>query len=209
MHDMRCGPINRVQVIQLDFFQRDVHHICGYYESWSKKLHCCAYAYHRNKGLSPNSYGSLSSKGQFDRLLGLQGIKHDLQPAVTKIRQNIFHCILRQKQTIQQIGALFLLLAATVLQSVGEGSNKGSTGANVDQVLFNGIVLVKKHSSYLMTIEMSIVGSHVGGVRKGLVIVSTLLITALPHFIFEGKPSSSYCLVALPLVVSSISIYQK
>ncbi|CAI8618953.1 unnamed protein product [Vicia faba] len=185
--------------------------------------------------------------------------------------------MLRQKQTIQQIGALFLLLAAAVLLSVGEGSNKSSTSANADQVLFNGIVpvliasvlsglasslcqwasQVKKHSSYVMTVEMSIVGSicllastlkspdgeamrrhgffhgwtpltwipvilnalggilvglvtsHAGGVRKGFVIVSALLVTALLQFIFEGKPPSLYCLVALPLVVSSISIYQK
>ncbi|CAK8578802.1 unnamed protein product [Lathyrus sativus] len=185
--------------------------------------------------------------------------------------------MLRQKQTIQQIGALFLLLAAAVLLSVGEGSNKSSTSANADQVLFYGIVpvliasvlsglasslcqwasQVKKHSSYLMTVEMSIVGSicllastlkspdgeairrhgffhgwtaltwipvilnalggilvglvtsHAGGVRKGFVIVSALLVTALLQFIFEGKPPSLYCLVALPLVVCSISIYQK
>ncbi|MFQ6633067.1 hypothetical protein Gotur_010265 [Gossypium turneri] len=29
------------------------------------------------------------------------------------------------------------------------------------------------------------------------------------QFLFEGKPPSVYCLVALPLVISSISIYQK
>ncbi|WZZ30776.1 hypothetical protein YC2023_014177 [Brassica napus] len=28
-------------------------------------------------------------------------------------------------------------------------------------------------------------------------------------FAFEGKPPSSYCLVALPLLISSISLYQK
>lgn len=185
--------------------------------------------------------------------------------------------MLRQKQSIQQIGALFLLIAAAVLLSVGEGSNNGSTGANADQVLFYGIIpvliasvlsglasslcqwasQVKKHSSYLMTVEMSIVGSicllastlkspdgeairrhgffhgwtpltwipvisnalggilvglvtsYAGGVRKGFVIVSALLVTALLQFIFEGKPPSLYCLVALPLVASSISIYQK
>ncbi|XP_027366023.1 CMP-sialic acid transporter 5 isoform X1 [Abrus precatorius] len=185
--------------------------------------------------------------------------------------------ILRQKQSIQQIGALFLLIVAAVLLSVGEGSSKGSTSGNADQILFYGIIpvlvasvlsglasslcqwasQVKKHSSYLMTIEMSIVGSlclltstlkspdgeamrqhgffygwtpltlipvifnalggilvglvtsQAGGVRKGFVIVSALLITALLQFIFDGKPPSLYCLVALPLVVSSISIYQK
>ncbi|KAE9610301.1 putative nucleotide-sugar transporter [Lupinus albus] len=185
--------------------------------------------------------------------------------------------ILRQKQSIQQIGALFLLIAAAVLLSIGEGSSKGSTGGNADHILFYGIVpvlvasvlsglasslcqwasQVKKHSSYLMTIEMSIVGSlcllvstlkspdgeaisqhgffygwtpltlipvisnalggilvglvtsYAGGVRKGFVIVSALCVTALLQFIFEGIPPSLYCLAALPLVLSSISIYQK
>ncbi|KAH0923061.1 hypothetical protein HID58_023079 [Brassica napus] len=186
--------------------------------------------------------------------------------------------ILRQKQSVQQIGALCLLIMAAVLLSVGEGSNKtSSSGINPEQVLFSGIIpvlvasvlsglasslcqwasQVKKHSSYLMTVEMSIVGSlcmlastlkspdgeaikrhgffhgwtaltmvpvisnalggilvglvtsHAGGVRKGFVIVSALLVTALLQFAFEGKPPSSYCLVALPLVISSISLYQK
>ncbi|XP_010519554.1 PREDICTED: CMP-sialic acid transporter 5 [Tarenaya hassleriana] len=187
------------------------------------------------------------------------------------------YIILRQKQSIQQMGALCLLIMAAVLLSVGEGSKKGSSGGNPDQVLFYGIVpvlvasvlsglasslcqwasQVKKHSSYLMTVEMSIVGSlcllastfkspdgeaikelgffhgwtpltlipvisnalggilvglvtsHAGGVRKGFVIVSALLVTALLQFAFEGKPPSPYCLVALPLVISSISLYQK
>jgi hypothetical protein len=44
---------------------------------------------------------------------------------------------------------------------------------------------------------------------QGFVIVSALLVTALLQFMFEGKPPSVYCLVALPLVMSSISIYQK
>ncbi|KAJ9177601.1 hypothetical protein P3X46_012804 [Hevea brasiliensis] len=185
--------------------------------------------------------------------------------------------ILRQKQSIQQIGALFLLIMAAVLLSVGEGSSKGSSSSNPDQILFYGIVpvlvasvlsglasalcqwasQVKKHSSYLMTVEMSIVGSlcllvsttkspdgeairrygffhgwtpltmipvianslggilvglvtsHAGGVRKGFVIVSALLVTAMLQFIFEGKPPSLYCLLALPLVIISIAIYQK
>jgi UDP-sugar transporter A1/2/3 len=41
------------------------------------------------------------------------------------------------------------------------------------------------------------------------VIVSALLVTALLQFIFDGKPPSVYCLVALPLVMASIFIYQK
>nr|GLL18864.1 CMP-sialic acid transporter 5-like [Ipomoea trifida] len=187
--------------------------------------------------------------------------------------------ILRQKQTIQQIGALFLLIIAAVLLSIGEGSSKASASNNInpDDILFYGIApvlvasvlsglasalcqwasQVKKHSSYMMTIEMSIIGSlcliasafkspdgeairlhgffygwtaltmvpvtlnavggilvglvtsYAGGVRKGFVIVSALLVTALLQFIFDGKPPSIYCLMALPLVITSISIYQK
>ncbi|XP_011014345.1 PREDICTED: CMP-sialic acid transporter 5-like [Populus euphratica] len=58
-------------------------------------------------------------------------------------------------------------------------------------------------------ILVGLVTSYAGGVRKGFVIVSALLVTALLQFMFEGKPPSVYCLVALPLVMSSISIYQK
>ncbi|KAL6526434.1 CDC42 binding protein kinase [Orobanche hederae] len=187
------------------------------------------------------------------------------------------YIILRQRQSIQQIGALFLLIIAAVLLSVGEGSSKASTSDNPDEVLFYGIVpvlvasvlsglasalcqwssQVKKHTSYLMTVEMSIIGSlcllasaykspdgvairqhgffygwtpltwipvilnavggilvglvtaYAGGVRKGFVIVSALLVTALLQFICDGKPPSLYCLVAFPLVVTSISIYQR
>lgn len=49
---------------------------------------------------------------------------------------------LRQKQTIQQIGALFLLITAAVLLSIGEGSSKGSISSNPDEILFYGIVPV-------------------------------------------------------------------
>ncbi|CAH9098638.1 unnamed protein product [Cuscuta europaea] len=188
--------------------------------------------------------------------------------------------ILRQKQSIQQIGALFLLIVAAVLLSIGEGSSKASVSNNdnnSDDILFYGIIPVlvasvlsglasalcqwacqiKKHSSYMMTIEMSIIGSlcliasafkspdgeamrrhgffygwtpltmipitinavggilvglvtsYAGGVRKGFVIVSALLVTAILQFIFDGKPPSVHCLMALPLVMTSISIYQK
>ncbi|KAG5245165.1 CMP-sialic acid transporter [Salix suchowensis] len=160
---------------------------------------------------------------------------------------------LLQKQSIQQIGALFLLITAAVLLSIGEGSSKGSSSSDPEQILFMGsflswllqFSLVKKHLSYLMTVEMSVspdgeairqhgyfygwtpltmipvlanalggilvglVTSYAGGVRKGFVIVSALLVTALLQFLFEGKAPSIYCLVALPLVMSSISIYQK
>ncbi|KAF3500403.1 hypothetical protein F2Q69_00040186 [Brassica cretica] len=64
-------------------------------------------------------------------------------------------------------------------------------------------------SNALGGILVGLVTSHAGGVRKGFVIVSALLVTALLQFAFEGKPPSSYCLVALPLVISSISLYQK
>lgn len=49
----------------------------------------------------------------------------------------------RQKQSIQQIGALFLLILAAVLLSVGEGSSKASnSSSNPDEILFYGIVPV-------------------------------------------------------------------
>ncbi|XP_058075870.1 UDP-N-acetylglucosamine transporter ROCK1-like [Magnolia sinica] len=77
------------------------------------------------------------------------------------------------------MGALFLLIIAAILLSFGEGSGRDSSVTNPDQVLFHGIIpvlvasvlsglasslcqwasQVKKHSSCLMTVEMSIVGS--------------------------------------------------
>lgn len=48
----------------------------------------------------------------------------------------------RQKQSIQQIGALFLLIVAAVLLSIGEGSRKGSKSGSSDQTLFYGIIPV-------------------------------------------------------------------
>ncbi|CAK9174959.1 unnamed protein product [Ilex paraguariensis] len=88
------------------------------------------------------------------------------------------YIILRQKQSIQQIGSLFLLIIAAVLLSIGEGSRKGSSSTNPDEILFHGIVpvliasvlsglasalcqwasQVKKQTSYMMTVEMSVVG---------------------------------------------------
>ncbi|PWA62748.1 nucleotide-sugar transporter [Artemisia annua] len=84
-----------------------------------------------------------------------------------------------QKQSIQQIGALCILILAAVLLSIGEGSRKDYGSGNADEVILYGIIpvliasvlsglasalcqwasQVKKHSSYLMTVEMSIVGS--------------------------------------------------
>ncbi|XP_072953127.1 UDP-N-acetylglucosamine transporter ROCK1 [Typha angustifolia] len=187
------------------------------------------------------------------------------------------YLILRQKQSAKQVGALALLIIAAILLSVGESSGGGSSGGSADQVLLYGIVpvmiasvlsglasslcqwasQVKKHTSYLMTVEMSLFGSmcllastsqspdgeairkygffhgwtmwtlipvisnavggilvglvtaYAGGVRKGFVIVSALLVTALLQFLFDGKPPSLYCLAALPLVVTSIFVYQK
>uniref|UniRef100_A0A0E0K1F5 CMP-sialic acid transporter 5 n=1 Tax=Oryza punctata TaxID=4537 RepID=A0A0E0K1F5_ORYPU len=184
------------------------------------------------------------------------------------------YLILGQKQSPKQIFALTLLIAAAVLLSIGESSSKGSGGGNSDYVLLYGIIpvtvasvlsglasslcqwasQVKKHTSYMMTIEMSFIGSMcllastsqspdgeairkhgffhewtlltvvpvlmnaVGGILVGLVttyagggfvIVSALLVTALLQFIFDGKPPSLYCLIALPLVMTSIFIYQK
>ncbi|XP_066318704.1 UDP-N-acetylglucosamine transporter ROCK1-like [Miscanthus floridulus] len=183
----------------------------------------------------------------------------------------------RQKQSSRQILALALLIGAAVLLSVGESSSKGSKGGGSDYILLYGIIpvtvasmlsglasslcqwasQVKKHTSYMMTIEMSFIGStcllastyqspdgeairkygffhewtfwtvvpvlmnavggilvglvttYAGGVRKGFVIVSALLVTALLQFVFDGKPPSLYCLMALPLVATSIFIYQK
>jgi len=48
----------------------------------------------------------------------------------------------RQKQSIQQIGALFLLIMAAVLLSIGEGSSKGSGSSDPEQILFYGIIPV-------------------------------------------------------------------
>ncbi|AQK53154.1 CMP-sialic acid transporter 5 [Zea mays] len=185
--------------------------------------------------------------------------------------------ILGQKQSSKQILALALLISAAVLLSVGESTSKGSNGGGSDYILLYGIIpvtvasmlsglasslcqwasQVKKHTSYMMTIEMSFIGSvcllastyrspdgeairkygvfhewtfwtmvpvlmnavggilvglvttYAGGIRKGFVIVSALLVTALLQFVYDGKPPSLYCLMALPLVATSIFIYQK
>lgn len=54
----------------------------------------------------------------------------------------LFDSANRQRQSIQQIGALFLLILAAVLLSIGEGSNKASSSHNPDEILFYGIVPV-------------------------------------------------------------------
>lgn len=186
------------------------------------------------------------------------------------------YLILRQKQSLQQIGALVLLIIAAFLLSIGESSGHGSR-VDSEQTILLGIIpviaasvlsglasslcqwasQVKKRSSYLMTIEMSAIGSlcmlastlkspdgkairqqgffsgwtiltlipvftnavggilvglvttQAGGVRKGFVIVSALIVTALLQYIFDGIPPSFYVLLSLPLVVTSIIIYQR
>lgn len=48
----------------------------------------------------------------------------------------------RQKQSIQQIGALSLLIMGAVLLSIGEGSSRGSNNSDPDRILFYGIAPV-------------------------------------------------------------------
>ncbi|XP_021316235.1 CMP-sialic acid transporter 5 isoform X3 [Sorghum bicolor] len=87
--------------------------------------------------------------------------------------------ILGQKQSSRQILALALLIGAAVLLSVGESTSKGSKSGGSDYILLYGIIpvtvasmlsglasslcqwasQVKKHTSYMMTIEMSFIGS--------------------------------------------------
>ncbi|AQK71951.1 Nucleotide-sugar transporter/ sugar porter [Zea mays] len=145
--------------------------------------------------------------------------------------------ILGQKQSSRQVLALALLIGAAVLLSVGESSSKGSKGGGSDYILLYGIIPVTV-ASVLSGLASSLCqwASQVGlpnlvtfqnavydgeAIRKygffhewtfwtvGFVIVSALLVTALLQFIFDGKPPSLYCLIALPLVASSIFIYQK
>ncbi|KMZ74079.1 CMP-sialic acid transporter 5 [Zostera marina] len=187
------------------------------------------------------------------------------------------YLILGNKQSPKQLGALALLICAAILLSIGESSGRGSSGDDPNQTFIYGIIpvlvasvlsglasslcqwasQVKKHASYLMTIEMSIVGclcllistskspdgeairkngffygwtaltlipvfmnaiggilvglvtTHAGGVKKGFVIVSALLVTAFLQYAFDGKHPSLYCLAALPLVILSTTIYHR
>ena len=48
----------------------------------------------------------------------------------------------RQKQSIQQIGALFILILAAVLLSIGEGSRKSYGSDNRDEIVLYGMVPV-------------------------------------------------------------------
>ncbi|XBH78586.1 hypothetical protein VPH35_104782 [Triticum aestivum] len=86
------------------------------------------------------------------------------------------YLILGQKQSPKQILALALLITAAVLLSIGESSRKGASGGSSDYVLLYGILPVtvasvlsglasslcqwaSQHTSYMMTIEMSFIGS--------------------------------------------------
>jgi UDP-sugar transporter A1/2/3 len=57
-------------------------------------------------------------------------------------------------------------------------------------------------------ILVGLVTQYSGGIKKGFVIVSALLVTALLEVVVEGKAPSSYAIAALPLVVSSTIIHQ-
>ncbi|KAH7287797.1 hypothetical protein KP509_32G075100 [Ceratopteris richardii] len=181
------------------------------------------------------------------------------------------------RQSSHQIGALAVLLGASLLLCLGESSTaRKSDGAHVEALLYgvlptlvasilSGLASslcqwasqVKRRSSYLMTIEMSTIGTlclvvslswspdghtirkygffygwtihtlipvfanaiggilvglvttAAGGVRKGFVIVNALLVTAFLQLMFEGKPPSFYTWSAMPLVVSSVILYQR
>lgn len=185
--------------------------------------------------------------------------------------------ILRHKQSTHQIGALMLLLGAALLLCISESTSSGSRReahakafvlgvlpvfaasviSGLASTLCQWAVQVKRRSSYLMTIEMSVIGtlcllvsmlwspdgqairkrgffsgwtpftfipvftnaiggilvglvtSAAGGVRKGFVIVSALVITALLQFVFDGTQLSVYTLSAMPMVATSVIIYQR
>ncbi|RVX23828.1 CMP-sialic acid transporter 5 [Vitis vinifera] len=87
------------------------------------------------------------------------------------------------------------------------------------ELIFSQLMFIPVIFNAVGGILVGLVTSYAGGVRKassqcfsylqGFVIVSALLVTALLQFIFDGKPPSFYCILALPLVITSISIYQK
>ncbi|OEL23231.1 CMP-sialic acid transporter 5 [Dichanthelium oligosanthes] len=114
------------------------------------------------------------------------------------------YLILGQKQSSKQIVALALLISAAVLLSVGESSSKGSMGGSSDYVLLYGIIPVT-----VASMLSGLASSLCQWASQGFVIVSALLVTALLQLVFDGKPPSHYCLMALPLVMTSIFIYQK
>ncbi|KAG7034198.1 CMP-sialic acid transporter 5 [Cucurbita argyrosperma subsp. argyrosperma] len=111
------------------------------------------------------------------------------------------YLLLRQRQSIQQIGALFLLIVAAVLLSIGEGSSKGSSDGSSDQILFHGIIPVLVASvlsgmasalcqwssqipvlfNALGGILVGLVTSRAGGVRKA----SFELVYLTPQIVLE------------------------
>nr|GMC96743.1 protein DYAD-like [Ipomoea batatas] len=196
------------------------------------------------------------------------------------------YVILRQNQSLQQIGALLLLIIAAVLLTVSEGSNTEPGSNNSDEILFFGIVpvlvasvlsglasalcqwatqaikqtfalplsccqnlfmVVPLHPFFFLShhystfkspdgesirqlgffhgwttltlipvvlnagggILVGLITTYAGGVKKGFVSVSALLVTGLLQFIFDGKPPSLYCLVALPLTITMETYYRK
>lgn len=182
---------------------------------------------------------------------------------------------LGSKQSKQQVGALFMLLIAATLLSLGKKAPKGSEArensfflgvvpiliasilSGLASTLCQWAVQVKKRSTYLMTVEMSAIGSFVlfasmlqspdgvaikekgflygwtpltflpvfsnaiggilvglvtmyaGGVKKGFVVVSALLVTAVLQVLIDRAPPPWHVVASLPLVVSSTIIHQK
>uniref|UniRef100_A0A804NSH4 CMP-sialic acid transporter 5 n=1 Tax=Zea mays TaxID=4577 RepID=A0A804NSH4_MAIZE len=116
-----------------------------------------------------------SLKKQFSNWTLIGSLTASGLPAAIYALQNS----LLQKQSSKQILALALLISAAVLLSVGESTSKGSNGGGSDYILLYGIIpvtvasmlsglasslcqwasQVKKHTSYMMTIEMSFIGS--------------------------------------------------
>lgn len=183
--------------------------------------------------------------------------------------------LLGYKQSKQQVGALLILLIAAILLSLGKKSSSGrqlqensfflgvvpvlvaSILSGLASTLCQWAVQVKKRSTYLMTVEMSTIGSFVliasmlqspdgaaikekgflhgwtsltflpvftnavggilvglvtmyaGGVKKGFVVVSALLVTAALQVLIDRAPPPWHVVAALPLVVSSTIIHQK
>ncbi|CAM6110293.1 unnamed protein product [Calypogeia fissa] len=177
------------------------------------------------------------------------------------------------KQSKHQVGALLLLLIAATLLSLSKKSASevqensfflgvvpilvASMLSGLASTLCQWSVQVKKRSTYLMTLEMSAIGSFVliasmlqspdgvairekgflhgwtpltiipvftnavggilvglvtmyaGGVKKGFVVVSALLVTAALQVLIDRAPPPWHVIAALPLVVSSSIIHQK
>lgn len=173
-------------------------------------------------------------------------------------------------QSSQQVTALFMMLVGATLLTVG-GKSGSSAGGEHDESFLLGImpvllasmlsgvasslcqwaIQVKKRSPYLLTIEMSVIGTAVlvfsmlhtpdgakiraegffngwtpyavipvltnagggilvglvtkysGGVKKGFVNISALLVTAVAQYLVDGIQPSMFVWIAMPLVVGS------